>query len=80
MLRHASIESIRAFTSEASHLQVSWLRSPEEAEAAIGSLSTKQAIDNMQHEEQRRNARMIRRMVLAPDGEGKWTEQGCAFL
>jgi hypothetical protein len=44
MRRHASIESILAFTNEASHLQVSWLRSPGEAEAAIGSLSSQQAL------------------------------------
>jgi hypothetical protein len=72
---------------QADQLRVSWLQSLGEAQAELGHMSAAQAVKNMQRrEEQRRNARMIRRvndklrsgsvtMVLAPDADGTWTER-----
>ena len=72
---------------KAGQLRVSWLQSLGEAKAEMGQMSAAQAVKNMQRrEEQRRNARMIRRvndklrsgsvtMVLAPDDDGNWTER-----
>jgi hypothetical protein len=72
---------------QANQLRISWLQSLGEAKAELGRMSAAQAVKNMiRREEQRRNARLIRRvndklrsgsvtMVLAPDAEGNWTER-----
>jgi hypothetical protein len=72
---------------QASQLRVSWLQFLGEAKAELGLMSASQAVKNMpRREEQRRNARMIRRvneklrsgsvtMALAPDEDGNWTER-----
>jgi hypothetical protein len=72
---------------KASELRPSCLQSLGEAKAGLGLMSATQAVKNMQRrEEQRRNARMIRRvndklrsgnvtMFLSPDNGGNWTER-----
>jgi hypothetical protein len=72
--------------AQATSLRASWLQSLAEAKAELGLMLAAQAVSNMQRrEEQRRTARMIRRvndklrsgsvtMVLAPDDDGHWTE------
>ena len=77
-------EKIMSKTTEATRL--SWLESLCEARAAEGNLSKEQEIRNrLQIEEQRRNARIIRRVngklrsgsvtsVVAPDENGIWKE------